>query len=151
MMDLDELKSKATELFPLATKFALEHPGQPNPSLDALNALCADHYESLGFDCHAHCFGAIVPKITGRLSLEGWCDADLEISGWNLSIKFRPFYLGGAFAHFEIKHDGPLPGVTETGYRSVFTPLANLAAQSPLEFLASSIPQAPIARQLDLF
>jgi hypothetical protein len=150
-MELDELRTKAAELFPLAAKAAVEAPGTANTSLESLNQLCADNYAALGFRCHADCFGAITPKLEGKLSLDAWCNADLEICGWNLNVRLRPFFLGGSFAHFEIRHNGPLPGVTQTGYRSVFTQLANFADRTPLEFLQASIPQAPREQQMTLF
>lgn len=150
-MELDELRTKAAELFPSAVRAAIDNPGSVNRALEALKALCSANYAELGFDCHADCFAEIVPKVEGWLTLDAWCRADLEISGWKLEVRFRPFYLGGSFGHFEIRHDGPLPGVTQTGYRSIFSSLANLADQSPLEFLQGSIPQAPREQQMSLF
>lgn len=150
-MELDEVRAKAGELFPSAVKTAIDNPGGANSALETLKELCSANYDALGFNCHADCFAEIVPKVEGRLTLDAWCRADLEISGWKLEVRFRPFYLGGSFAHFEIRHDGPLPGVTQTGYKSIFSSLANLADQSPLEFLEASIPRAPLEQQLRLF
>lgn len=35
-MDFEQLKQEAASLFPLASKFAIEHPGEPNTSLESL-------------------------------------------------------------------------------------------------------------------
>lgn len=150
-MELDDLRTKASELFPAAVRFGIENPGEGNAALATLKELCAKNYADLGFDCQADCFAEIVPKVEGKLSMDAWCHAELEISGWKLEVRFRPFYLGGSFAHFEIRHNGPLPGVTQTGYRSIFTSLATFAEQSPLEFLQDSIPHAPREQQMTLF
>ncbi|RYD76889.1 MAG: hypothetical protein EOP84_16295 [Verrucomicrobiaceae bacterium] len=87
----------------------------------------------------------------GELSLEAWSIAEVEIHGWKLHVRLRCFYLGASYAHFELRHDGPLPGVTETGYRSVFTPLSQLGEMTPLEFLTATIPPGPREQQLTLF
>ena len=151
-MELKQLKHEAAILFPLASKFAIENPGTANPSLESLKRLCRDHHASLEFDCMADCFAAVVPQLHGSLSLDAWCDAELEVSGWKLRITMRPFYLGASYAHFEIRHAaGPIPGFTETGYRSVFTPMATFAEFSPAEFLELSVPKVLPAQQLTLF
>ncbi|MEO6476191.1 hypothetical protein [Luteolibacter sp.] len=150
-MELEELRTRAGELFPLAVSHALKHIGLPNPPLDSLGQLCWSHFEELGFDCQADCFAAVAPKAEGRLCLEAWSRADLEICGWQVNVLLRPFYLGASYAHFEVRHDGPLPGFTGTGYRSVFTPLTSLADRSPEEFLAELIPPRPREQQLSLF
>lgn len=151
-MDFDQLKQEASTLFPLACNFAIEHQGTDNSSLESLKRLCWEHHASLGFDCMADCFAAVVPKVEGTLSLDAWCDSELEVSGWKVRITMRPFYLGASYAHFEIRHaGGPIPGFTETGYRSVFTPMATFAEFSPEEFLELSVPKVLPAQQLTLF
>lgn len=150
-MKIEELRSKAAELFPLAVRCAIASPEAENPSFDELHRLCAENYTPLGFRCHHDCFSEIVPKVEGQLSLEAWSKADLEISGWQVQIHMRPFHLGAGYVHFEIRHDGPLAGFTETGYRSHFTPLATFAEFTPEEFLAALIPARPKVQQLTLF
>ena len=150
-MELYELRTKGAELFPIEVSHALEHIGEPNSPVESLQQLCRANFAKLGFDCLADCFAAIAPRVEGRLSLEAWSQAELEIFGWQVNVTLRPFYLGALYAHFEIRHNGPLPGFTGTGYRSVFTPLASLAERSPLEFLAELIPKRPHEQQLTLF
>lgn len=150
-MELDDICSRAAELFPLAVRHAIANPKEENPSFDELHQLCAENYERLGFRCHHDFFCEVVPKLEGQLSLDAWCRADLMISGWQVQVLMRPYHLGAGYAHFEIRHDGPLPGVTDTGYRSHFTPLATFAEFTPEEFLALLIPERPKIQQLTLF
>lgn len=150
-MELDELKLKAAALFPEAVKAALENPGQANPAYEELHGLCWSHFETLGFGCQADCFAAVVPKCDGELKMDAWSRANVEIHGWPFQITFRPFYLGASYAHFEVRHNGPLPGLTETGYRSIFVPFGQIVGKTPLEFLSKAIPARPKAQQLTLF
>lgn len=150
-MELDQIRTEAAELFPLAVRFAIARPGIANPQLDSLNQLCGDNYARLGFHCRADCFAAMAPKLDGVLTLDAWCRADLMVSGWPLNVVLRPLYLGATYAHFQIRHNGPIPGVTETGCQSVFTPLATFAELAPEEYLSSLIGTHPREQQLTLF
>ena len=150
-MELDQLKKKAASLFPAAVTFALENPGQPNADHDELQRLCWSYFKELGFYCQADCFDAVVPRVEGELTLAAWSTAKLDIHGWELEIRLRCFYLGGAYAHFEVRHDGPLPGLTQTGYRSIFVPLSQIAGKTPREYLSEAIPPRPKVQQLTLF
>lgn len=150
-MELEELRHKAAELFPAAVNFGIKNPGQLNQALDELQQLCSRHYMALGFSCQYDCLSEVTPKLEGSLSLEAWCRAEMEISGWNVNIHMRPFHLGAGYVHFEIIHDGPLGKFTETGYRSHFTPLATFAELTPEDYLTLIIETRPREQQLSLF
>lgn len=150
-MELAELQAKAATHFPPAVKFAIANPGSDNPSFDELQRLCGENYSRLGFRCHADCFEAIAPKRDGMLTLDAWCKAELQISGWLVKVTMRPFYFGAGYVHFSIRHNGAIPGLTGTGYRSHFTPLATFAELTPEDFLTVLIPPSPRKQQLMLF
>ena len=150
-MEIYELRAKAADLFPLSTRAAIERPGATNSALTELKALCASNYRDLGFACLADCFDEVAPKLHGELSCIAHCFADLEISGWQVGVKFRPLHLSNDHAHFELRHRGPLPGVTTTGYRSIFLPMMTFQEVTPLQFLQGVIPKAPTAQQMMLF
>ena len=115
--NLEDLKTEALRLFPMATENALERPGIKNPALGTLRALCWEHFKELGFACMADCFAAIVPRICGRVSLDAWSSAQITVAPWTFRLECRPFWIGSDQVHLTIHHDSPLPGVTETGYR----------------------------------
>jgi len=151
-MELEEIRAKAAELFPLATRFAIANAGVAIAAFDELRHLCASNYARLGFGCHADFFGEITPKIEGSLSLDAWCKAKLKVSGWTVEVTMRPFHLGAGYVHFEIRSDdGPIPGLTATGYRSEFRPLALFSELAPESFLAALIPERSRVQQLTLF
>jgi hypothetical protein len=136
-------------LFPLAASHALDHPGAENPPLRTLKAFCWQHFQALGFDCMADAFAAVVPRTCGRLSLDAWSTSELTVAPWTFRIECRVFWLGSNQVHFALHHDGPLPGVTETGYRSIFVPLSNFAGGlTPADFIRSMFPRIA---QLSLF
>ena len=149
-MELEEIRAKAAELFPQATRFAITHPGQPNAAFDELQQLCAANFARLGYACHADFFGEIVPKLEGSLSLDAWSHEKLEISGWPVDVTMRPFYLGAGYVHLEIRHDGEPPFFNHTGYRSHFTPLATFAELTPEDYLALVIGTRPREQQMTL-
>ena len=151
-MTLDELRQRAAELLPPAVRNAVEHPEQKNQELAELKSLCWTNFESMGFVCMADCFAATLPRIEGRLDLARWSSAELSILPWTLRVTCRPFYLSSTTAHFEIRHDGPLPGVTETGYRSVFAPMSAFADRTPDDFIRSVVcKNLPKSAQMTLF
>ena len=97
----------------------------------------------------ADCFAAVVPRVRGRLALDAWSTAELTVAPWTFRVECRPFWLGTDQVHFAIHHDGPLPGVTSTGYRSIFTPLSTFAGGlTPTDFIRAMFPQTA---QLSLF
>ena len=133
----------------MATENALERPGIKNPALGTLRALCWEHFKELGFACMADCFAAIVPRIRGRVSLDAWSSAQITVAPWTFRLECRPFWIGSDQVHLTIHHDSPLPGVTETGYRSIFLPMAAFAEGiTPEEHIAAMFPQEA---QLALF
>jgi hypothetical protein len=151
-MTLDELRSQASDLFPIAVANAVERPGDENPQLLLLKQLCWEHFKPLGFDCMAACFDAIMPRSDGKLDLAGWSSAEISVLPWTIRVSCRPFFLSSTSAHFEIRHDGPLPGVTETGYRSIFTPMATFADRTPDDFIRREIcKDLPKSSQMTLF
>lgn len=141
-MNLQDLKTEAARLFPMAIENALEHPGDRNPALETLRALCRESYEALEFGCMADCFAAIVPKLRGELSLDAWSTAEITVSPWTFRADCRPFWIGTDQVHLTIRHDSPLPGVTSTGYLSMFLPVAAFAeGMTPEDYIASRFPQ----------
>ena len=64
----------------MATENALERPGDKNPALGTLRALCWEHFKGLEFACMADCFAAIVPKIRGSVSLDAWSSAEITVA-----------------------------------------------------------------------
>ena len=151
-MTLDELRSQAAELFPIAVANAVERPGEENPQLVLLKQLCWEHFKSLGFHCMAACFDAVMPRIEGKLDLAGCSSAEMSVLPWTLRVSCRPFFLSSSSAHFEIRHDGPLPGVTETGYRSIFAPMAKFADRTPDDFIRMEVcKELPKSSQMTLF
>ena len=141
-MNLEDLKNEAARLFPMATENALERPGAKNPALGTLRALCWEHFRGLGFGCMADCFAAIVPKIRGSVSLDAWSSAEITVAPWTFRLECRPFWIGSDQVHLTIRHDSPLPGVTETGYLSMFLPMAAFAeGGTPEEHVAAMFPQ----------
>ena len=148
-MNLVELKDEAARLFPLAVSHALENPTDENPPLRTLKAHCWQHFQALGFDCMADCFEAAIPNIDDRLALDAWSSCDLTVAPWTLRVVCRAFWLGTGQVHFAIHHVGPLPGVTETGYRSIFAPIATFAdGTTPGNFIRAMFPQTA---QMSLF
>lgn len=150
-MNLDELRRHAAELFPQASAYAIHRPSGRNEAFEALERLCWDYYESLGFDCMADCFVAVAPRIEGRLSLDARSSTRVELRGWIIEISFQPLKFCGNYAHIEIFHDGELPGVTETGYLSRFIPMAAFADRTLDDFLNELLSDLPQVRQLSLF
>ena len=151
-MTLDELSAQAAELFPTAVANSVDRPGEENPELVSLKQLAWKHYKSLGFSCMAACFDAIMPRSEGELNLAGWSSAEMSVLPWTFRVSCRPFYLSSYSAHIEIRHDGPLPGVTETGYRSIFAPMATFADKTPDDFIRSEIcKDLPKSSQMTLF
>lgn len=147
-MELVDLKKEAERLFPLAAAQAVDHPGDKNPPLETLRQLCRQHFKTLGFPCMADCFGAVVPRVKGSLPLDAWSIAVLTVAPWTFRVEARPFWLGSDRVHIAIHHDGPLP-ITETGYRSIFAPLATFASGGTLEeFIREMFPQT---QQMSLF
>lgn len=148
-MNLVDLQAEARRLFPLASSHALDHPGEANPPLRTIKALCWQHFAALGFSCMANCFDAAVPRVRGRLALDAWSTAELTVTPWKFRVECRPFWLGSDQVHFAIHHEGPLPGVTETGYRSIFVSIGALAESgTPEEYIRAMFPQTA---QLALF
>jgi hypothetical protein len=148
-MELVDLQTEAARLFPLAAAQAVDHPRENNSPLKTLRNLCSQYFEALGFRCLADCFGAVVPRIQGRLTLEGWSTAELTVYPWTFRVECRPFWLGSDQVHIAIHHDGPLPNVTETGFRSIFAPIATFKdALTPEEFIRGMFPQTT---QMSLF
>ena len=97
----------------------------------------------------ADCFAAVVPHIQGRLTLDSWSIADMTVAPWTFRVECRPFWLGSDQIHIAIHHDGPLPKVTETGYRSIFAPIATFSdGVTPEEFIRAMFPQTA---QMSLF
>lgn len=150
-MELEELRAKAAELFPSAVRTAVDTPDSDNPPLRAFTKLCDEHYQRLDYLCHADLFEELVPKVKDQLVLDAWCFCNMVVSGWKLHVQFRPLYLGNDHAHFQINHNGAVPGFTETGYKSVFLPMALFAKRSPLEVLEQMVPKAPPVQQMMLF
>jgi hypothetical protein len=150
-MTLDEIRSIAEDYFPRAVNFAISNPGAPNRALERLKELADENFERLGFVCSADLFGALTPKANGYLSLMAWSRADVLVSGWQVKVLMRPFYLGAGYVHFQINHNGPMKGFTETGFRSVFTSLQTFSEITPLEYLAEMIPERNIDPQMTLF
>ncbi len=141
-MNLVDLKTEAARLFPLASSHAVKNSGKENPPLRTLKAHCSQHFEALGFGCMADCFDAVVPRVRGRLALDAWSTADLTVTPWTFRVECRPFWLGSDQVHFSIRHDGPLPGITETGYRSIFAPVAMFSdGTTPEEHIRGMFPQ----------
>ena len=70
---------------------------------------------------------------------------------WTLRVSCRSFYIGDTYAHLEIHHDGALPGVTLTGYRSIFCPMATFAETTPENYIRSLLTDLPQTQQLTLF
>jgi hypothetical protein len=148
-MELVELKTEAERLFQEAAARALAYPGEKNPSLQHLRQLCWRNYAAHGFSCMADCFAAVVPHIQGRLTLDGWSVADLTVAPWKFRVVLRPFWLSSEQVHIAIHHDGPLPDVTETGFRSIFAPIALFRdGMTPEAFIRGMFPQAA---QMSLF
>ncbi len=151
-MTLEDLRAHAAALFPLAVTQALEDPVAPNEDLERLNDLCWRNFETLGYRCMADCFTAIVPKSEGRLALTSWTTTKMKIMSWTIQLRLRAFHIGLDFAHLEIEHNGPLPGITETGYLSKFVPLGTLAGVDPDEYFRKLLTeQLPEHSQLSLF
>jgi hypothetical protein len=151
-MTLEDLRAHAAALFPLAVTQVLENPGAPNEHLERLNDLCWSNFETLGFCCMSDCFTAIVPKSEGRLSLTSWTTTEMKIMSWTIRLRLRAFHIGLDFAHLEIEHDGPLPGITETGYLSKFIPLETLAGVDPDDYFRRLLTeQLPAYSQMSLF
>ncbi|MES2659512.1 MAG: hypothetical protein V4689_12915 [Verrucomicrobiota bacterium] len=151
-MTLDELRALAAELFPIAVKNAVDSPTQTNPELIRLQEACRVHYKRLGFNCMFSCFEDVIPKVEGELTLSAWSSKQMSVLPWTFRVNCRPFYLATYCAHFEIDHDGPLPTVTETGYRSIFAPMATFSKISPEQFIRSEVcKDLPKSAQMDLF
>ncbi|MFD2256865.1 hypothetical protein ACFSSA_09270 [Luteolibacter algae] len=151
-MTLDELRSQAAELFPIAVDHAINKSGESNAALDKLNAMCWVHFGSLGFDCMADCFDAVVPKCKGELTIKCWSEAEIKALPWTLKVRCRPFHHAEHFAHLEVYHDGPLPNVTETGYRAMFVPMAAFADRTPDDFIRKEVcKDLPKSSQMTLF
>lgn len=151
-MTLNELSKIAIELFPIAAANAINRPDKRNDELNQLHQLCWKHFEALGFSCMADCFSAIAPRSEGKLDITNWSSAHMESRHWRFRVRCRPFRLSSTSAHFEIHHDGALPGVTETGYRSIFAPMEKFSDMSPEDFIRSEICQnMPDSEQMQLF
>lgn len=150
-MTLDEIRSIAEDYFPKAVNFATANPGSENRALERLNELARENHQALEFSCAADLFAAMVPKANGYLSLMAWSRADLVISGWQVNVLMRPFHLGAGYVHFQIRHNGPMKGFTETGFRSVFTPIATFDETTPEDYLSKLIPERSTGPQLWLF
>lgn len=151
-MTLDEIKDAAATLFPEAVAQAIRNPGEANQPLEELKRLCWTNFEPLGFNCMADCFDAVVPRSEGNLSVSAWSDGEVSVLPWRLRVRCRPFHISQRDAHIEIRHDGPLLGITETGYRSMFVPMATFASMSPEEFIRSEVcANLPKNQQMTLF
>ena len=141
-MNLMELKSEAARLFPLAVADAFDHGAGKNGPLETLRSMCSEESDELGFGCTADCFDAVIPRAWGRLNLDAYSSAELTVSPWTFRVKCRAFWLDTMQVHFEIRHDGPLPGISITGYRSIFAPLAIFAdGVTPEEYIRGMFPQ----------
>lgn len=151
-MTLDELRKRAAELFPQAATIATEKPEEENPPLAELQSLCWSHFKALGFDCMAACFDEVAPKSEGQLTVSAWSSAEFNSPPWTFRVRCRPFHISKWSAHLEVTHKGPLPGITETGYRSMFVPLNTFATMSPEEFVRAEIcRKLPASQQMTLF
>jgi hypothetical protein len=151
-MTLEKLRAEAAKLFPIAVANAVDRPADDNPELLSLKQLAWKHYKSLDFSCMAACFDAIMPRSEGELNVAGWSSTEMSVLPWTFRVSCRPFYLSSSSAHFEIRHDGPLPGVTETGYRSIFAPMTKFADTTLADFIRSEICRdLPKSAQMDLF
>lgn len=151
-MTLDELRSQVAELFTQAVANAVERPAEENPELLVMKKLCWDNFEPLGFDCMASCFNAIMPRSDGKLNLAGWSSTEMSLMPWTFRVSCRPFFMSSSSAQFEIKHNGPLPGVTETGYRSIFAPMSKFAEMTPGDFIRNELcKDLPKSSQMTLF
>lgn len=151
-MELNEIRTLAAELFPQAVGFAVANPGKEgNAAYDRLHSVCWENYQRLGFSCMADLFGEVAPKTEGKLTLENWSKADVTVDAWTVRVNCRPFSFGSHFAHIELRHNGPLPGVTETGYRSIFAPMASFAEVTPEEHVRALLNSLPKSQQLSLF
>jgi hypothetical protein len=151
-MTLDELKSRAADLFPAAVEHAVKNPGLSNSPLEEFKSICWTNFENLGFDCMADCFDAAVPKSEGELSLTSWSDGEVSVVPWTIRVRCRSFHISLRDVHLELRHNGPLPGITETGYRSVFVPLSKFSSMTPEEFVRTEIcSKLPTTQQLTLF
>jgi len=142
-MTLEEIKPQAERLFRAAAEIATQgRPDEKNDALRSLKAICWTHFAELGFSCMADCFSAAVPRVSGRLTLEAWSEAELTVSPWTFRVVARPFWLGSEQVHFAIHHEGPLPGITETGYRSIFAPIRTFTdGITPESFIRGMFPQ----------
>lgn len=151
-MTIEELRALAAELFPAAVKAATESPSETNTHLNRLNQLCWLHYKRLGFSCMFSCFEAVIPKAEGELTLSAWSSTQLSVLPWSFRVNCRAFFLAPQHAHFEIHHKGPLPSVTETGYRSIFAPMPGFARISPEQFIRTEVcKDLPKSSQMELF
>ncbi len=150
-MELDELRTIAAELFPMAVEHAIAYPGKTNEAYDKLHAMCWVHFKPLGFDCMADCFGAVVPKSESKLNLQSWSEAEIKVQPWTVRIRCRPLRYTEYWAHLELHHDGPLPGITETGYRSMFEPMATFGKTTPEAYIRAILDALPQSQQLSLF
>ncbi len=151
-MPLDELRLLAAELFPFAVTNVVDHSGEPNPELEQIKQLCWQYYKPLGFQCMGSCFEAVMPRREGELTLSAWSSKEMNMLPWAFRVSCRPFFLFSYSAHFEINHDGPLPSVTETGYRSVFAPMSFFSRISPEQFIRVEVGKdLPQSYQLELF
>lgn len=150
-MELEELRRHAAELFPAAVEHAIERPEERNEAYDKLNAMCWVHFRKLGFTCMSDCFDAVVPKVEGELNIRCWSEAEIRSLPWTVKVRCRPFHFTEHWAHIELHHDGPLPGITETGYRSIFEPMTTFANTTPEAYLRSILDGLPASEQLSLF
>jgi hypothetical protein len=76
------------------------------------------------------------------LALDAWSSVELTVSPWTFRVECRAFWLGSTQVHLTIRHDGPLPGLTETGYRSIFTPVEIFAdGTTPEDHIRAMFPQ----------
>lgn len=151
-MTRDELSTQAAKLFPIAVENALERPKEANAELLFLKQLCWENFKSMGFDCMASCFEAIIPKTEGKLDITSWSSAEMTVLPWTFRVSCRPFFLSSTSAHLEIRHNGRLPSVTESGYLSIFTPMDSFANRSPEDFIRMNVcKHLPKSTQMTLF
>ena len=151
-MTLDELRTEAAELFPIAVEHAINKPSESNVALDKLNAMCWVHFRSLGFESMADLFEAVAPKCKDELTIKCWSEAEIKALPWTLKVRCHPFRSTEHWAYIEIRHDGPLPGVTETGYRSIFVPMSKFAEMTPEDFIRNEVcKDLPKSSQMMLF
>lgn len=151
-MTLEELKARAAILFPDAVELAIADPGSTNGPLEELKGLCWKHFKSLGFECMANCFDEVAPRSEGNLTVSAWSDGEVSAMPWRLRVRCRPFHISSRDAHIELRHDGPLPGVTETGYRSIFVPMSKFSTMTPEEYVRNEVcANLPKVQQMDLF